>query len=71
MQSVKPLERASEDLAAIFELIIAKKPLHISLVQKMLLCYRSWDDYAIHGEGVKIEIRFPYSSFVLHLTLEI
>jgi hypothetical protein len=62
MESVRPLQDASEDLAGIFERIIQSSPLDTALVQKMLHCYRSWVDYAVRGEEVKVEILFPYKS---------
>lgn len=71
MESVRPLQDASEDLAKILEGILMSHPWDVTLVQKMLYCYRSWVEYAVRGEEVKFEILFPYSLFGSLLTLDL
>lgn len=60
MKAVKPLREASDDLAQLITLILQYEPWDRSLVKNALQCYKSWFDYAIHCEEVKIEILFPY-----------
>jgi hypothetical protein len=60
MKSVRPLRDASDDLAQDINVILHHEPWDVTLVQEVLKCYRSWVDYAIRGEEVKVEILFPY-----------
>jgi hypothetical protein len=60
MLSVKPLRETSDDLTHIITIIVQREPWDISLLQKLLHCYRAWVDYAVRGEEISIEVLFPY-----------
>ena len=59
MKAVKPLRDASDDLAQDINVILHHEQWDVTLVQEILKCYRSWVDYALHGEEVKAEILYP------------
>lgn len=59
MKSVRPLRETSDDLAQEVSIILQHESWDVTLVQKVLHCYRSWVEYAVRGEEVKIEILFP------------
>ena len=59
MKTVQPLRDSSNDLAQVIGIILRQEPLDDLLVQKALLCYRTWVEYAVRGEEVKIETLFP------------
>ena len=60
MKSVRPLRDASDDLAQDVNIILQNEPWDVSLVQEVLKCYRSWVEYAVRVEEVKVEILFSY-----------
>jgi hypothetical protein len=60
MRIVRPLSETADDLSQVVVMILNQEPWDVILIQKALHCYRSWFDYAVHIEQVKIEILFPY-----------
>ena len=60
MKSVRPLRDASDDLAQDINIILHHEPWDVALVRDVLKCYRSWVEYAVRVEEVKVEILFSY-----------
>jgi hypothetical protein len=60
MRTVRSLSETADDLAQVMGMILNQEPWDVILIQKALHCYRSWFDYAVHIEQVKVETLFPY-----------